>query len=472
MEIIGRREEQRRLKGLCDSPRPEFAVVHGRRRVGKTYLVREYFHNSFAFHASGVAGGNARVQLASFNDSLADCGAAGRAHDWFEAFRLLREHLEGDDVRRDPVCGKRVVFIDEMPWLDSPRTDFKAALELFWNKWGCAQPDLLLIACGSASSWMVKNLFENRGGLHNRVTARIRLEPFTLGECERYYLANGVKMSRDQMIESYMVFGGIPFYLDLLDRRMGLAQNIDHLCFSRRGDLRGEFDELYRSLFKHADRHEGVVRALASRASGLSRREIAEATGSVSGGTLTSTLEELEASGFLRRYAAYGKKERDSLYQLVDPFSLFHLRFVEGQSDERFWSDNHQGGRVHAWEGYAFELVGLLHLDQIRSALGISGVAYDASSWRSGESDPGAQVDLVIDRSDGIINLCEMKFAREPYEVTRAYGDTLRHKAACFARETGTRKALHLTLVSPYGTRRNAYWGDVQSEVTADDLFA
>lgn len=214
------------------------------------------------------------------------------------------------------------------------------------------------------------------------------------------------------------------------------------------------------------------MRALGARLCGLTRQDISAATGIALGGTLTSTLDELEARGFLRRYHAYRKKEREALYQLIDPFSLFYLRFVEGQTNEHFWFDNHQSGVVHAWEGYAFELVALLHLEQIRSTLGIAGVAYDASSWRSSTSDPGLQIDLVVDRADGIINLCEMKFSREPFEITKAYDAALRHKLTSFLRETGTRKSLHLTMVSPYGVKRNAYWQDVQAEITADDLFA
>ena len=472
MRIIGRNAEKAQLSRLCSSSRPEFCVVYGRRRVGKTFLVREFFSNSFAFYVSGVAGGNSRVQMASFNDSLAEAGCSERAHDWFEAFRILRTLLSVDDVVRDPASGKRVVFIDEMPWLDSPRSDFMAALELFWNKWGSAQQDLLLIACGSASSWIVKNLFKNRGGLHNRVTSRIRLEPFTLGECEEYYQANGFALSRELMIESYMVFGGIPFYLDLLDTRLSIVQNIDTLCFSRRGLLRNEFDELYRSLFRQAERHEQIVRVLGKRLEGLSQQEIAQATGIALGGSLANTLADLDASGFVRRYHAYGKKGRDYTYQLIDPFSLFYLRFMEGQTNERFWSDNYQGGRVHAWEGYAFEIVCLLHIAQIRQALGIPGVAHDVSAWRSKHSDPGAQIDLVIDRADGIISLCEMKYGRKPFEIDKTYDGVLRNKMASFADETKTRKALHMTLVSPFGVKRNAYWQVLQSVVSADDLFA
>lgn len=471
--LIGRKDACFELDRLCETPRSEFAVVTGRRRVGKTFLVREYFGYEFAFYATGVAGGNARAQRASFNRSLREFGSRDKpATDWFDAFDQLERILARPDVHREESGGKRVVFIDEMPWLDSPRTDFITALELFWNRWGSAQGDLLLVVCGSATSWVIKNLFKNRGGLHNRVTARIHLQPFTLGECEQYYRANGIELTRYQMIESYMVFGGIPYYLDLMHRRLGLAQNIDRLCFARYGALSGEFDELYHSLFKNAERHVSIVRALAHRGAGLTRDEISRVSGVPNGGTLTNTLEELEACGFVRKYREYAKRRNDATFQLIDPFTLFYLRFMENQSSERFWTENYQSSRINAWEGYAFELVCLLHLDQIRFALGVSGVTYDASAWHSRSSDPGAQIDLVLDRADGVINLCEVKFAFEPYEITKSYEATLRHKVASFARETGVAKALHLTLVSPHGAKRNKHRGCVQAEVTAEDLFA
>lgn len=471
--LIGRRDAQFELDRLCETLRAEFAVVTGRRRVGKTYLVREYFGYEFAFYATGVAGGNARAQRLSFNKSLREYGSTEPpARNWFEAFDQLERLLSKADVHREETGGKRVVFIDELPWLDAPRTDFVMALELFWNRWGSAQKDLLLIACGSATSWVIKNLFKNRGGLHNRVTARIHLESFTLGECEQYYRANGLELTRDQMIESYMIFGGIPYYLDLMHRRLGLVQNVDRLCFARHGALRGEFDELYHSLFKHAERHVSIVRALATKGIGLTRDEVSRLSGIANGGTLTNTLEELEACGFIRRYREYTKRKNEAIWQLIDPFTLFYLHFMEGETSERFWSENYGGGRINTWEGYAFELVCLLHVGQIRTSLGVSGVSYDASAWRSRKSDPAAQIDLVLDRADGIINLCEMKFCKETYEITKSYDGALRHKVTSFARETRTPKALHLTLVSPHGVKRNKYWGTVQAEITGDDLFS
>ena len=473
MQFIGRREAIDELDRICEASRPQFLVVYGRRRVGKTYLIRQYFKNEFAFYATGVLNGGTRDELAAFGNNLRLYGSEESApRNWFDAFSALVRLLERSDVRRDPVSGKRVVFIDEMPWLDTPRSDFLAALDWFWNAWGSAQEDVVLVVCGSATSWITKKLFKNRGGLHNRVTARIRLEPFTLGECAEYFQTSGFAWEAAQVLEAYMVFGGVPYYLDLLDRRAGLAQNIDNLCFRRGGQLADEFDELYRSLFRNAERHLAIVRALASKKAGRTRDELLDATSNVTGGTLTNTLGELEQCGFIRSYRPFGKKSRGTLYQLIDPFSLFYLQFMDGNTSERFWQENYQSPRLNAWRGYAFELVCLIHVQQIRRALGISAISADVSSWRSAEADPGAQVDLVIDRADQIIDLCEMKWSSVEFVIDKAYDRKLRERREAFLQETKTRKGARLVLVTPYGVRRNAYSDTVQAEVTAEDLFA
>lgn len=474
MQLIGRKQEQRELQRYCESGRSEFVVVYGRRRVGKTYLVREFFAGQFAFYATGIAGGNMPTQLKGFNATLRRYGGRGDAKDWIDAFEQLRELLDGDDAVRDAACGKLVVFIDEMPWLDSPRSAFTSALEFFWNSWASARDDVLLVACGSSTSWIVRNLFKNRGGLHNRVTGRIHLDPFTLGECEQLFRSNGVALSRQEVIEAYMVFGGVPYYLELFDRRLSLDQNIDRLCFSRNGQLKDEFDELFRSLFRHAENHIGVVRACARRESGVTRAELLAATGMPDGGTFTTTLAELEQCGFLRGYRDFSKRRRGEMYQLIDPFTLFWLRFVEGRDDERWWSVNRLGARVRSWSGRAFELVCMLHVPQMLKALGVSGVSVGVCSWRSSTAEPGAQIDLVLDRADGVVDLCEMKWVRsgEPYAIDKACSQALLCKAEAFANETNTPKTPHLILVTPGGTKRNAYQGVVSGEVTADDLFA
>ncbi len=471
MTIVGRRKEQRELERLGETPRAEFVVVYGRRRVGKTYLVREYFNKEFAFHATGIARGNKALQLAGFNESLRRAGGTGDATDWMSAFSRLRDLLESGNALRDVKSGKMVIFIDEMPWLDTPRAQFLPALEYFWNIWASGQPDLLLIACGSATSWITKNLLSNHGGLHNRVTSRIHLEPLCLGECRAYYEMNGLAFSEREMLESYMVFGGVPFYLDLLDRRIGLTQNVDHLCFGNTAQLHNEFDELFRSLFRQADRHIRIVRVLASKASGMSRDELCAAAHMSDGGGLSTTLAELEQCGFIRRFGDFTKAKLGDTYQLIDSFTLFYLRFVEEGHTSGWWNANYGSPAIRAWSGYAFELVCLLHTKQILHSMDVLGVSHTASTWRSQSSDNCAQIDLVIDRADGIINLCEMKYADHPFAITKSYEQRLGLKRTVFARETKSRKALHMTLVSPLGVVNNTHRGAVQEVVTAEDLF-
>lgn len=473
MNIIGRIEEREQLRRYGASLRPEFVVVYGRRRVGKTYLVREYFNNSFAFRATGIARGSAAQQLKGFAQELSRHGYKGdRPQDWLDAFSCLRDLLESGEAQRDPASGKYVVFLDELPWLAGARSDFLSALEFFWNDWASGQPDILLIVCGSATSWIVRHLFSDRGGLHNRVTGRIYLEPFTLGECRRYFEANALPFSDNELLEAYMAFGGVPFYYDFFDRRLSLAQNVDALCFRRHGQLRNEFDELYSSLFRHGERHIALVRALATCAHGLSRIEIERKTGISGGGTLSKTLEELELSGFIRRYRDFTKPTNEAVYQLIDPFTLFWLRFVEGSSNEHWWCENLQSPQVKTWTGLAFELVCLLHVRQILQALGTAGVASDVCSWRSSISKPGAQIDLLIDRADGVINVCEIKYAHDLYALDKAADRVLRNKCDAFARETGTRKSLRITLVTVHGLAPGAYASTVQNVIVASDLFA
>ncbi len=368
-----------------------------------------------------------------------------------------------------------MIFLDELPWMDTPRSGFIAALEHFWNSWASARPDIMLIVCGSATSWMIDKLIKNRGGLHNRVTRRMYIEPFTLGECEAYYKANHIVMSRYQMLESYMILGGVPYYLSLMDKSMSLAQNIDALCFSPNGGLRDEFSSLYASLFRNAESHIKIVEALGRKTKGLTREEIIVATKLPPGGTFTKTLEELEQCGFIRSYNAFGKKNRDKLFQLVDFFTLFHLNFIRDNryNDEHFWTNSIENARHRAWSGYAFEQVCLAHIRQIKERLGIAGVLTGVSSWRSQEAGTGtgAQIDLLIDRNDNVINLCEMKYSIAEFVIDKKYDEVLRNKKAAFIRETKTRKAIHQTMVTTYGLKRNEYSGLVQSEVRMEDLF-
>lgn len=469
--MIGRLKEMEELNRLAESDESEFVAVYGRRRVGKTYLVRETFADRFAFYHTGLPNATKRQQLVHFRKSLGEYGYKGHSpSDWASAFDALRT------VLLDSVERRKIVFIDELPWLDTAKSDFLMALESFWNEWATARKDILLVVCGSAASWMVKNLFQNRGGLHNRVTARICLQPFSLCECEKFAEARGLGMSRRDIAECYMILGGIPYYWRYLTRGLSLAQNIDRICFAVDAPLKKEYDELYSSLFRNAFLYKKVVSALAKKKVGMTRLELFEAIGCAATGKMTEILTTLEASGFVRSYRPFGTKKKNAIHQLMDPFTLFHFRFLDpASSDEHFWSSTTLSPAQSAWRGLAFERLCLLHLPQIRRALGISTIHVEAYGWSFRGDDvypDGVQIDLVLERADKVINICEMKYASDVFAIDKAYNDILGRKVAAFTGVTKTSSAVHLTMVTANGLVQNAYSGRIQSEITLADLFA
>lgn len=469
--IFGRAKEIDILKRSLVSTGSEFIAVYGRRRVGKTFLVKELLGNSFVFYATGILDGNMAVQRENFNDEIENFGGRNlpRATDWRGAFANLNRLIEQSDRE-----AKKVVFLDEMPWMATANSDFLSALDYFWNRWASTRHDVLLIVCGSATSWIIDKIVNGVGGLHNRLTRQMMLRPFSLGESEGFCQSRGISISKYQHIEAYMMFGGIPYYLSLMDERLSLYQNIDTLYFEHDAPLRNEYDNLYRSLFRKADRHIQVIEALAQKGKGLTREELVGATGLTDGGGLTKVLEDLDNNGFIRVYRAFGKKAKGRIYQLMDPFTLFHLRFAERRAtfSDRYWLQFVLTPAYHAWSGIAFERVCMQHISQIKQALGISGVLTEISAWRSREEDPGAQIDLVIDRHDRTVNLCEMKFASTELTVDKRLAESLRSKRAAFLSETGTDKSAATTLISPLGIRSNKYSGEIHSSVSAADLFA
>ena len=472
MNIIGRKSEIDKIKQCIASTRPEFMVVYGRRRVGKTYLIKEYFNNRFSFYATGVLKGRSREQLKAFNEALIQHGHCEKKApaDWFEAFRRLRSVLENESVVRDPESGRIVVFLDEVPWMDTARSDFRPALDYFWNGWGSSKTDLLLIVCGSATSWIINNILSDSGGFYNRVTRQLHLNPFSLSECEKLLDYNGIAMNRRQVLDCYMILGGIPYYLNLLDKRLSLAQNIDSLIFDPSGELYNEYDHLFRSLFKKYDNHMRLIEALAKKNYGMMRTELIEEAGVSNGEGLTKALSELEECGFIRKYRNYTKSIQSSFYQIIDPFVLFVLRICRNEGIDS-WVRYSTTPAYYSWRGNAFETVCLNHIDQIKSALGISGVSSAEYAWRSKVKKGGAQIDLLINRRDDVINICEMKYSDEEYEIDASYGESLIHKRELFRNETDTNKSLFLTLITVSGLKKNSYADSVQNIISGDALF-
>ena len=470
--IIGRKEEQQILHSAAQSENSEFVAVYGRRRVGKTYLIRETFGYKFTFQHTGLAKGNTKEQLFSFAISLRDAGYddCPIPKSWLEAFSLLSTYLKNSTDE------KKIVFLDELPWMDTPRSNFISAFEHFWNGWASARKDIVLIICGSATSWIINKVINDHGGLHNRVTKQIALQPFTLKECEMFAQSKGLEMSRYQLAECYMVFGGIPYYWSLLEKGLSLAQNIDKIIFAKNGKLSNEFNQLYASLFKSPEQYIDIVTALGKKKAGMTREEIIAATDKYSNGALSKVLDELEYCGFIRKYNGFDKKSKQAIYQLIDNYTLFYFKFIQQNenNDEHFWSASIDSAMHRAWSGLAFERLCMAHTQQIKAALGIAGVLSNVYSWRkeADETSDGAQIDLLIDRKDQVINLCEMKYSLSEYAIDAEYEQKLRNKKSAFINATNTRKAVHLTMVTTFGIKANAHSGIVQNEITLEDLFS
>lgn len=473
--IIGREEEKDKLDKILQSNQAEFLAIYGRRRVGKTFLIRQHLQGRIVFELAGTKEGTIEQQLLNFfgeylrrTERKQEISAP---QTWFQAFDYLAAYL----FELPQPETKHVVFLDEMPWMDTPRSEFTPALEFFWNQHVSRMDHVLLIACGSASSWIRKKLINARGGLYNRITQRIKLMPFNLYETALFLQSLGVQLPQYQILELYMAMGGIPFYLKEVERGKSAAQLIDDICFSPQGLLREEYNQLYHSLFRNAGHHIAIIEALAARPQGMSRKEIA-ATTRISEGPLSKTLEELVECDFISLFPPLLKKKKDAVYKLTDLYSLFYLKFIQPNpvGGGRIWEQLSRQSAYLAWSGYAFENICLMHIRQIKSALGISGVYTRHGSWKfeGDDSLPGAQVDMIIDRADQIIHLCEAKFTKENYTLSKEAATRLRLRKTIFKQATQTKKAVFTTLLTTYPALQNKhYLEEVDGEITMEELF-
>ena len=470
--IIGRKNEIDRLKTAYQSQYSEFVAITGRRRIGKTFLIREFFNYKFTFQHSGVANQKTRMQLRDFKQSLEKYGLK-KCHvpqDWFDAFYLLENLIEQSKHKR------KVIFIDEMPWLDAPKSNFVSALEHFWNGFASARKDVVLIICGSATSWIINKIFKNYGGLHNRVTYRIHLQQFSLCECEQYCKLSGIAASRLEILQAYMVIGGVPYYWSKIDKTKTIAQNIDLLFFNENAILKDEYNDMYSSLFKNSEPYLKIIETLALKKVGMTREELTSNYGILSNGALTRILEDLQSCGFIRKYNFLGLKENKAVFQLIDNFTLFHNRFLkEGYTGaDSFWSNSSGKTAKNIWEGLAFERICLLHVPQIKMALGISGVSANVFSWYAKNDEvlgAGTQIDMLIDRADNAINICEIKYCKSEYIISKDYETNLRNKITRFQLETKTQKTIRLVLITTLGLKNNIYSDFIQNTLTINDLF-
>lgn len=474
--LVGREYEKKQLLSRHQSEKSELVAVYGRMRVGKTYLVRGTFNDDFDFQYTGKYEMGRKNQIGEFVRALGR--KSGEKYsapaDWFDAFDILRTYLLG--LGKEKVT----VFLDELPWMDTPKSNFLQAFSSFWNDWPLFGTQLKLFVCGSSTTWMLDKFIGDKGGLYGRTTCSIYLAPFTLRETKDFLNINkNAGLSEKEILDIYMILGGIPYYLDSYDPTLPLSRNVDMLFFRENAVLKNEYEFLFRSLFKESSLYRRVVEIISSKMKGCTREEITSALGKKDGGSLSTVLKNLISCDFIRSYSSMGKKRNESLFQLTDLFCLFYLRFVEGKRgiDENYWKNVPEGVK-NAWSGYAFEQVCLHHIREIKNRLSILGVLSNVYSWSSrpftdkdGSSWEGGQIDLLIDRRDDVINICEMKFSRDEFEITKGYEEHLTKRASLFRKVTGTKKKLVHTFVTLYGVKRNRYSEIVHSEVTMEDLF-
>ena len=474
-KISGRKPEIALLQKTLESAEAGLVAVYGRRRVGKTFLIREYYKDHIVFEQMGMYGGSLKEQLMQFSKSMQKAtGSILRPQSpdsWVTAFHALEQYLDSLDKKK-----KSVVFLDEFPWLDSRRSRFLSAFTYFWNVWASRQSNLVIVICGSAASWMIRNIVNNKGGLHQRITQKIRLLPFTLAETAVYIKSLHVRLDHYQLLQLYMAFGGIPQYLKTVQSGDSATVAIENACFAKDGLLKGEFSNLYDSLFEIAENHIKAVRALSRSQKGLTRQEIIEECRLSSGGTTTLMLEELEESGFIQSSVPYKKVSHETIYRLTDEYTLFYLKFMDGKkiSGKNAWSKLSASNSYKVWSGMAFESVCLKHVESIKTALGIDGLQTEESSWRHAGShdNRGVQIDLLIDRSDRCINICEMKFYTDEFVIDKAYAASLETKMDVFKEQTKTKKNLFLTMITTFGTKQNQYSTKlVQKDLKMDVLF-
>jgi len=475
-EFIGREPEIAVLKKALQSHRAELVSVIGRRRIGKTFLIKTIYQDQIVFELTGTQNAPLEEQLLNFSQSFQiyfkNASIVKPPTTWQEAFFMLVRYLDKNPPKKE----KPVIFIDELPWLATHKSGFLSALSFFWNSWAVNHP-IVVVICGSAASWMIQKVVKHTGGLHNRISRRLHLEPFTLAETEQYLRANNhLKLNRYQIVQLYMAMGGVPHYLKEIEAGKSATQNIADICFSKTGILLDEFSDLYAALFDHADNHIAIVRALAQKRQGMNRTELIKTAKLPNGGSVTKALEELDQSGFIDILYPFGKKKNNKLYRLTDEYSIFYLQFIEqnAKGGAAAWKHLSQTPEYKIWCGFAFENVCLRHLPQIKHALSIGGVYSVASSFlkKGTKTEKGAQIDLILDRKDQVINLFEVKFHNKPFVVSKAYAANLTNKLHVFEETTKTRKHVFISMIAAFGMTHNEHSLNLIDQVlTLDDLF-
>lgn len=473
--MIGRKEETKRIEQLLNSNDSQFLAVTGRRRVGKTFLIDTLLGKHFCFSMTGIQNGNTETQLVNFSVKLAEhegTGSPEQIPNWQVAFLKLKLYLQKLDKDK-----KQVIFLDELPWISTARSGFVQMLAHFWNDYLSKQKHFILVICGSATSWITKKVINDPGGLHNRVTEIIHLKPFTLSETSEFLRNKNIKLTNQEVARVYMAIGGIPFYLEKIRKGESFAVAIERICFAPNGILKNEYRNLYQALFNNSEVHQKIVSVLASHPYGLTHQQIISKSKVSGTGSYHRAIEELIISDFVIELTDYKKRKRGSVYKLVDEYSNFYHRFIKPNPrySKGIWQQLASAQPYKIWAGYAFETLCYRHIDEIKKALGIESVYTEISGAiiPSSANEEGAQIDLVIDRNDNTINLCEIKFHNSKFTITKDYYQKLIKIRERFIEVSKTKKQVFWTFITTNGIADNEYARElVDSEVVLEDLIS
>lgn len=467
-KLIGRNRETDLLAKYLNSKRPEFVAVYGRRRVGKTFLIRQFFNDNFDFYCTGIISGSKAEQLNAFNTALKRYGHQGqKAKNWMEAFEYLASLIKKKSSEKK----RCIVFIDELPCFDTKRSGFVHALDFFWNSQGSWIDNIFFIICGSATSWMIRNVIDNHGGLHNRITHEIHLLPFTLSQTEEYIRYHKCRWDRLSILHTYMAMGGVPYYLSLLDLNVSVAENIDNLFFADDAELRKEYQRLFKSLYNHPDGYLNVVSCLAKHKTGMTRSELAKALKVQNNGHFGDILADLVNCDFLRLYNN-GLKQNNGIYQLIDFYTLFYHQFcLKRTTDDHYWRKTINTPIANTWFGLSYKRVCIAHFRQIIKALHYDTIRTEFYSWRNPKGEPAVQIDMVIDRSDNMVTICEVKYSKAEYTLDKTECERIIKRADTYAAESRCRKGVEIAIITTFGLKENQYSDVAQHTLSIDDLF-
>jgi uncharacterized protein len=472
MKIAGRKKEIDLMQNLLKKNESSFLALYGRRRIGKTYLIREVYQKQIVFESNGLHQKDINQQLENFGLTLFELNPNKEnvlPKSWLQAFSMLKSYVNSLESKE-----KKVIFLDEIAWFETPKSGFLAALDIFWNQFCSKRKDIILVICGSAASWIIDKVINDRGGLHNRITSHIQLMPFTLNETKEFLELSNVRLTLKDIATLYMSVGGVPYYLKDIEAGQSVAQILDNLFFNEQAVLKNEFGNLYASLFKNSNLHTAIIKALASKNKGLTRKEIIEETAIKSGGGLTVLLDELVACGFIKIIYPINKTKENQLYRLIDEYSIFYFKFLVNAKTNSSWLQMSNKPAYKIWTGYAFENLCFKHINQIKKALGINGMISNEYSWffKGNESEKGTQIDLIIDRDDNCINILEIKFYDSILEISKNYAEQLREKTSIFKAKNRIKKNIFVSLLTANGAKKNEhYLSSITNEIQIEDLF-